>query len=64
VTFAGDEIGDQARMLGHRIEDTAVPAEPALVRHSLRDVVEVDLGGIGRERIDPTPTKRLDLRTG
>jgi hypothetical protein len=54
-----DEIGDEARVLRDRVEDPAVPAEPALVREGLCDVVEIDLAGIGGERIDAPAADRL-----
>src|SRR5262249_13879911 len=59
-----DEVGDEARVLGNGVEDTAVAAEPALVRERAGDVLDVDVGRIGRERVEAPPADGLDVRPG
>jgi hypothetical protein len=57
-----DQAGDDHGMLSDRVEDSAVPAEPALVGERSGDVAGVQLFGIRIEWVHPTARDRLKVR--
>ena len=59
-----DELGHDHRVLGDRVEDPAVPAEPALVGERTRDVAGVELARVGVEGVDPAARDGLQVRAG
>ena len=59
-----DELGDDHRVLGDRVEAAAVAAEPALVGERAGDVTDVELLGIRVERVDPAAGDGLQVGPG
>ena len=57
-----DEARDDHRVLRHRVEAPAVPAEPAHVGQRPRDVADVELLGVGLERVHETAGDGLQIR--
>jgi len=57
------QIGEQARVLRHGIEVSAMPTEAALVGESLRNIVKVYVFDRGRQRVDAATSDRLDEGT-
>ena len=58
-----DYVRHDHTMLGNRIEDAAVAAEPALVRQRTRDIASVELLGVRVEWIHPASRDGLQIRT-
>jgi hypothetical protein len=58
------QLGHDHRMLRDRVERAAVPAEAAQVPERPRDVLDVELLGIGIERVHALAGHRLQVRPG
>ena len=59
-----DDARDDHAVLGDRIEDATVAAEPALIGERTRDVAGVQLRGIRVKRVDPASGDRLQVGAG